>query len=230
MGEEKREDHQWECQDELANRLLVQFPTYGSQSQAQNTSHNLNQTADWLLGGTGNIPNQQQLLLQQQLYQQQQQSKMDDSSSLVPPSLLLDEKQQQQSQPQPNNNKSANHNRTVSASSDNHFLGNPKRKEVRFIRHVRYYIFAMSALVPFDNANDYRTTALKRVEGKDLTGKVVVVSGANGTLGKEMLLALASVGQKYASTNGRGWSHHSSEQLVARRRQQADQLGRRPQW
>lgn len=58
----------------------------------------------------------------------------------------------------------------------------------------------MSALVPFNNANDYRTTALKRVEGKDLTGKVVVVTGANGTIGKEMLLALASAGATVVAT------------------------------
>lgn len=36
----------------------------------------------------------------------------------------------------------------------------------------------MSAFIPFDNANDYRTTGLKRVEGKDLTGTVYVVTGA----------------------------------------------------
>jgi NAD(P)-dependent dehydrogenase (short-subunit alcohol dehydrogenase family) len=52
----------------------------------------------------------------------------------------------------------------------------------------------MSALVPFDNANDYRKTSLKRVEGKDMTGKVVVVTGASGALGKEIMLALSSVG------------------------------------
>ncbi len=54
--------------------------------------------------------------------------------------------------------------------------------------------------MPFDNANDYRTTALKCVEGKDLTGKVVVVTGANGTIGKEMLLALASAGATVVAT------------------------------
>ena len=58
--------------DELASRLLVQFPTYGTRTQALN--NNLNQTADWLLGGTSNIPNQQQLLKQQQLELQQQQA------------------------------------------------------------------------------------------------------------------------------------------------------------
>ena len=70
----------------------------------------------------------------------------------------------------------------------------------------------MSALVPFDNANDHRTTALKRVEGKDLTGKVVVVTGANGTLGKEMLLALASVGATVVAT---GRSMDSLEEAKA---------------
>jgi hypothetical protein len=74
--------------DELASHLLVQFPVYGTRNQAQN--NNLNQTADWLLGGTSNIPNQQQLLKQQQLQQQQQQVE-DESTSLPPP---LDEKQQ----------------------------------------------------------------------------------------------------------------------------------------
>ena len=68
-------------QDELASRMLVQFPAYGTRTQAQN---NLNQTADWLLGGH-NIPNQQQLRLQQQ-----QQQAEDDNSSLPP----VDEKQQ----------------------------------------------------------------------------------------------------------------------------------------
>ncbi len=48
-------------EDELANELLVQFPVYGTRSQAQ--TNNLNPTADWLLGGTANIPSQQQLLL-----------------------------------------------------------------------------------------------------------------------------------------------------------------------
>lgn len=52
----------------------------------------------------------------------------------------------------------------------------------------------MSALVPFDNWNEYRKTALKRVEGKDLTGNVYVITGATGTLGKEITVALASAG------------------------------------
>jgi hypothetical protein len=65
-----------ESEDEKANRLLVQFPTYGSYSQALN-ANNLNPTADWLLGGTSNIPNpsqQQQQQQQQQLQQQQNQN------------------------------------------------------------------------------------------------------------------------------------------------------------
>ena len=48
-----------ENEDEKANRLLIQFPSYGTYSQAMNAS-NLNQTADWLLGGTSNIPTSQQ--------------------------------------------------------------------------------------------------------------------------------------------------------------------------
>jgi hypothetical protein len=51
---------------------LVQFPAYGTRSQAQNS--NLNPTADWLLGGTASIPSQQQLMLKQQKQQQQQQA------------------------------------------------------------------------------------------------------------------------------------------------------------
>lgn len=54
-----------EDEDEVANDLLVQFPAYGTESQAQ-SNNNLNQTADWLLGGTANIPSQQQLLQQKQ--------------------------------------------------------------------------------------------------------------------------------------------------------------------
>lgn len=51
----------------------------------------------------------------------------------------------------------------------------------------------MAAFVPFDNANDYRTTALKRVEGKDCTGKVFIVTGASGALGKQLTLAFTTV-------------------------------------
>ncbi|CAJ1944323.1 unnamed protein product [Cylindrotheca closterium] len=52
----------------------------------------------------------------------------------------------------------------------------------------------MAAFVPFDNWNDYRTTSIKRVEGKDLSGKVMVITGATGSLGKEMAFALVSAG------------------------------------
>eukprot|EP00934_Nitzschia_sp_Nitz4_P003840 Nitzschia sp. Nitz4//scaffold5_size260463//118602//124210//NITZ4_000980-RA/size260463-snap-gene-0.42-mRNA-1//-1//CDS//3329555334//3830//frame0 len=59
-----------EDDDETARRLLMQFPAYGTRSQAQSN----NQTADWLLGGTSNIPSQQQLLLQQEQKQQERQA------------------------------------------------------------------------------------------------------------------------------------------------------------
>ena len=52
----------------------------------------------------------------------------------------------------------------------------------------------MSALWITDNANDYRTTALRRVRGKDLTGKVVVVTGGSGALGKQTAFALYQTG------------------------------------
>lgn len=52
----------------------------------------------------------------------------------------------------------------------------------------------MDAFYTSDNANDYRATCLKRVEGKDLTGQIIIVTGATGALGKEMALALAAGG------------------------------------
>lgn len=66
-----------ENDDELADRLLVQFPAYGRQSQA-----NINQTADWLLGGTSHIPSQQQLLLKKE-----QQMEESDNHTSLPPAL-----------------------------------------------------------------------------------------------------------------------------------------------
>lgn len=65
--------------DEVADLLLVQFPTYGTKSQALNIhSHSQwhDKTADWLLGGTSNIPTPKQQLLQQQLLMQQQQQQL----------------------------------------------------------------------------------------------------------------------------------------------------------
>ena len=57
-----------ENEDELVDRMLVQFPVYGAKTPINVSigSTNLNQTADWLLGGTSNIPNQQQLKQQQE--------------------------------------------------------------------------------------------------------------------------------------------------------------------
>ena len=52
----------------------------------------------------------------------------------------------------------------------------------------------MSAFVQTDNANDYRTTALRRVRGKDMTGKVMVVTGASGALGKVLIFAFYNAG------------------------------------
>jgi 1-phosphatidylinositol-3-phosphate 5-kinase len=67
-----------EDEDELAGQMLVQFPSYGTQSQALNkdsSSQWQEKTADWLLGGTSSIPTpkQQQLQKEQQHQQQQQQ-------------------------------------------------------------------------------------------------------------------------------------------------------------
>jgi hypothetical protein len=50
-----------ENEDAIADRLLVQFPTYGAGNQMI-----MNQNVDWLLGGTREIPNQQQLAIKQQ--------------------------------------------------------------------------------------------------------------------------------------------------------------------
>ena len=79
-----------ENEDEKANRLLIQFPSYGTYSQAMNAS-NLNQTADWLLGGTSNIPTsqqqQQKLMMQQQQEQQSSAAGDEDSATSLPPPL-----------------------------------------------------------------------------------------------------------------------------------------------
>jgi len=53
--------------DALADKLLVRFPTYGTR-----TAHPLNPTADWLLGGTSNIPNPQALQKQREEEQLQE--------------------------------------------------------------------------------------------------------------------------------------------------------------
>lgn len=66
--EEKEQDD-----DALAGDMLVQFPTYGTQSQAYNTSTQWQEkTADWLLGGH-NVPTPAQQFKQQQLEQLQKQ-------------------------------------------------------------------------------------------------------------------------------------------------------------
>ncbi|KAL3903874.1 MAG: hypothetical protein SGARI_005183, partial [Bacillariaceae sp.] len=51
-----------------------------------------------------------------------------------------------------------------------------------------------SALRFRDNANDYRTTCLRRVRNHNLQNKVVVVTGASGALGKELCFAFSKVG------------------------------------
>jgi len=61
-------------EDELAGSLLVQFPTYGTHSQALGNNSSTQwqeKTADWLLGGTSSIPTPKQQLQRQQQQQQQ---------------------------------------------------------------------------------------------------------------------------------------------------------------
>ena len=59
----------------------------------------------------------------------------------------------------------------------------------------------MSAFKIWDNANDYRMTPLRRVQqGRDMTGKVVVVTGATGALGKATSLALYHGGATVIAT------------------------------
>lgn len=93
-----------EDDDALASKMLVQFPSYGTQSQAlhkDSSSQWQEKTADWLLGGTSSIPTPKQQLQQKQqmeeekkkqLEQQQQQNGMlptvDEESNL--PMELLD--------------------------------------------------------------------------------------------------------------------------------------------
>jgi hypothetical protein len=68
--ESKQEEKEMD-DDELAGSMLVQFPTYGTRSQAYSSSTQWQEkTADWLLGGH-NIPTPQQQLKQQQMEQQQ---------------------------------------------------------------------------------------------------------------------------------------------------------------
>jgi len=52
----------------------------------------------------------------------------------------------------------------------------------------------LSTLVPINNINAYRKTSLYHVRGKDLTGKIIIVTGAAGALGKSMTQALSSAG------------------------------------
>ncbi|KAL3931885.1 MAG: hypothetical protein SGBAC_011103 [Bacillariaceae sp.] len=59
----------------------------------------------------------------------------------------------------------------------------------------------MSALLIWDDANDYRMTPLSRVqEGRDMSGKVVVITGATGALGKATSLALYHGGAHVVAT------------------------------
>jgi hypothetical protein len=71
-------------EDELADHLLVQFPSYGTRSQALTNSSTQwqDKTADWLLGGTAAIPTPKQQQLQ--LLRQQQQQQMSSNSSVLP--------------------------------------------------------------------------------------------------------------------------------------------------
>ena len=59
----------------------------------------------------------------------------------------------------------------------------------------------MSAFKTWDNANDYRMTPLRRVQtGRDLAGKVVVVTGDTGALGWETCFALYHGGATVIAT------------------------------
>lgn len=78
-----------ESDDEIAKEMLVQFPVYGTRSQAQ--ASNLNPTADWLLGGTANIPSQQQLLMKQQQEQMQQEEENAQHDEKEPKTVTLKE-------------------------------------------------------------------------------------------------------------------------------------------
>lgn len=62
----------------------------------------------------------------------------------------------------------------------------------------------MSAFMIRDNANEYRMTALHRASaGRDMTGKVVVITGATGALGKETAFALYKLGGTTVIATGR---------------------------
>eukprot|EP00977_Amphora_coffeiformis_P000504 scaffold126_cov178-Amphora_coffeaeformis.AAC.3 len=59
----------------------------------------------------------------------------------------------------------------------------------------------MSAFMIWDNANDYRMTPLRRVQqGRNMQGKVVVVRGATGALGKATCFALYQGGATVIAT------------------------------
>ena len=69
-----------------------------------------------------------------------------------------------------------------------------------------------------DNANDYRTTALRRVrDGADVSGKVVVVTGATGAMGKELSFAFYQGGATVVMT-GRSMEKatKAKEEVLAR--------------
>jgi len=59
---------------------------------------------------------------------------------------------------------------------------------------LKLIMSSLAIFVPFDNANSYRTTALRRVQGVDGSGKVYVVTGATGGLGYHTCLALFTAG------------------------------------
>ena len=72
-------------EDELAGQMLVQFPSYGTQSQALNkdsSSQWQEKTADWLLGGTSSIPTPKQQQQQKEQLQKQQQQQTNGSNLL----------------------------------------------------------------------------------------------------------------------------------------------------
>ncbi len=75
-------------EDTIASQMLVQFPSYGTQSQALNkdsSSQWQEKTADWLLGGTSSIPTpKQQELQKQQLEQEKEKQQQQLEQGMLP--------------------------------------------------------------------------------------------------------------------------------------------------
>jgi hypothetical protein len=67
-----------EDEDQLAGRLLIQFPTYGSHNAHNAANLPIHPTADWLLGGTSSIPSTSALQKSSQMTEEK--GKDDDSN------------------------------------------------------------------------------------------------------------------------------------------------------